>query len=75
MEDVIRVAVEEALATLGITPVDFVVEHPGDMSHGDYACNVAMVAAKASLQAWPCAGRTARAGAHRRRMRGCPVAW
>ena len=46
MEDVIRIAVGEALETLGIAPVDFSVEHPADLSHGDYACNVALVAAK-----------------------------
>jgi arginyl-tRNA synthetase len=47
MEDVIRTAVEALFETLGIEAVDFAVEHPADMSHGDYACNVAMVAAKA----------------------------
>ena len=46
MEDVIKTAIEEALAGLGIEPVDFTVEHPSDMSHGDFACNVAMVVAK-----------------------------
>ncbi len=46
MEDVIRTAVLEVLESLGVAPVDFVVEHPGDLDHGDYACNVAMVAAK-----------------------------
>ncbi len=48
MEAVIRTAVEEALVTLGIPEVDFCVEHPGELTHGDYACNVAMVAAKAA---------------------------
>jgi len=46
MQDTIRQAVIEALAELGITEVDFVVEHPADLLHGDYACNVAMAAAK-----------------------------
>ena len=46
METVIRTAIEDALGTLGIEGVDFVVEHPNDLSHGDYACNVALVAAK-----------------------------
>ena len=46
MEDVIRTAVADTLTTLDIEPVDFVVEHPGDLSNGDYACNVAMVTAK-----------------------------
>lgn len=46
MEEVIRSAVEDVLQELGIEPVDFAVEHPSDLAHGDYACNVAMVAAK-----------------------------
>lgn len=46
MQDVIRTAILDTLSLLGIEPVDFVVEHPNDLSHGDYACNVAMVAAK-----------------------------
>lgn len=46
MEPVLRVAIEDALKELGVGPVDFVVEHPKELSHGDYACNVAMVAAK-----------------------------
>jgi arginyl-tRNA synthetase len=46
MEDVIKTAVADVLAELAIEVGDFAVEHPGDMSHGDYACNVAMVAAK-----------------------------
>lgn len=46
METVIRTAIEDALQALGIEGIDFAVEHPNDLSHGDYACNVAMVAAK-----------------------------
>ncbi len=46
MELAIRNAINEALAELGITEADFVVEHPADLSHGDYATNVAMVCAK-----------------------------
>lgn len=38
--------INEALEKLGITGVSFTLEHPTDLSHGDYACNVAMVAAK-----------------------------
>jgi len=48
MEDVIRTAVAEVLESLGIAPIDFAVEHPADMAHGEYACNVAMVTAKAA---------------------------
>lgn len=51
MEAVIRTAILDALKELGIEPVDFVVEHPADLSHGDYATNVAMVAAKQVGQA------------------------
>lgn len=46
MEAQLRGAIAEALAALGVTDVDFVVEHPGDLSHGDYATNGALAAAK-----------------------------
>lgn len=46
MEPEIRKAIEAVLTKLGITEVSFTVEHPADMSHGDYATNVAMVCAK-----------------------------
>jgi len=46
MESVIRTAISEALQELGLPEVDFAVEHPNELSHGDYACNVAMVLAK-----------------------------
>lgn len=48
MKEVIKEAIDDALKTLGISSVAFVVEHPSELSHGDYACNVAMVAAKAA---------------------------
>ncbi len=38
--------IKEALKELGITEVDFVVEYPGELAHGDWATNAAMVAAK-----------------------------
>lgn len=44
MQNEIRKALQIVLTELGIPDVDFVVEHPADMSHGDYATNVAMVA-------------------------------
>ena len=47
MEAVIRTAVAEALEALGLPEVDFTIEHPNELSHGDYACNVALVASKA----------------------------
>lgn len=38
--------IEKALGNLEISGVNFTVEHPVDLSHGDYATNVAMVTAK-----------------------------
>ena len=46
MQHIIRQTVIEVLEQLGISEVDFVVEHPAELAHGDYACNVAMVTAK-----------------------------
>ena len=46
MKDVITIAVEEALITLGLPVVAFAVEHPATTAHGDYACNVALVLSK-----------------------------
>lgn len=46
MESSIRKAIEAVLARIGIEQVDFVVEHPADVTHGDYATNVAMMCAK-----------------------------
>ena len=43
MESVIKTAIGDVLQELDIDEVDFVVEHPAELSHGDYACNVAMV--------------------------------
>ena len=39
-------AIGQALKELGISEVSFALEHPSDLSHGDFACNAAMVAAK-----------------------------
>lgn len=44
MEREIRKAIEGVLVKLGIESVDFAVEHPADVAHGDYATNVAMKA-------------------------------
>ncbi|MDB9944414.1 arginine--tRNA ligase [bacterium] len=46
MEEKIKEVVQAVLQELELPECDFVVEHPADFSHGDYACNVAMVAAK-----------------------------
>ena len=51
MEDVIRTAVADTLKILGLPEVDFGVEHPGELARGDFACNVALIAAKAAGQA------------------------
>lgn len=48
MEAVIRQAITDVCIELGVSPGDFTVEHPVELTHGDYACNVAMVAAKAA---------------------------
>ncbi len=42
----IKSLITQALANLGISEVSFSVEHPGELSHGDYATNAALVAAK-----------------------------
>ena len=46
MQGVIRTAIAETLESLGLPGATFAVEHPAEVSHGDYACNVAMVLAK-----------------------------
>ena len=47
MQEKIRQSVHAALDAIGIEPREFSVEQPGDMSHGDYATNAAIVHAKA----------------------------
>lgn len=46
MKEVIRVAVADAVKEIGLPEVDFAVEHPAELWHGDYACNVALVLAR-----------------------------
>lgn len=46
MEAIIRNAITDALTKLDISASSFTVEHPADLSHGDYASNVALVVAK-----------------------------
>ena len=48
MEDTLRQAITDALKQQDIEGVDFTIEHPTELSHGDYASNVALVAAKAA---------------------------
>jgi len=43
----IEAAVKEALQSLQVGDVSFVVERPGDMAHGDYSTNAALAASKA----------------------------
>ncbi len=46
MESRIRKAIEAACREIGVIPTTFSVEHPADLTHGDYSTNVAMVYAK-----------------------------
>lgn len=46
MKDDIYNAIDTALINLGLEGVQFTIEHPSDLSHGDYASNAAFVAAK-----------------------------
>ena len=50
MEYVLRTAIITAMNELELPRVDFIVEHPNETAHGDYAANVALVAAKAAGQ-------------------------
>lgn len=44
METKIRSAIDTTLKELGVSKADFTIEHPADLSHGDYATNAALVA-------------------------------
>ncbi|HEY9585646.1 MAG TPA: arginine--tRNA ligase, partial [Candidatus Paceibacterota bacterium] len=46
MKEKLEGYIKEALEELGITDVAFTMEHPADMTHGDWATNLAMMAAK-----------------------------
>jgi len=46
MKERLTLLIKNALKDLGLPEVPFVVEHPEDLSHGDYATNVAMVLSK-----------------------------
>ena len=46
MKGEIEKAITKVLQGMGVETTSFVVEHPTDLSHGDYATNVAMVCAK-----------------------------
>jgi arginyl-tRNA synthetase len=42
----LKTIIEKALENLGASGIHFTLEHPTDLSHGDFACNAAMVGAK-----------------------------
>ena len=50
MQQAIKDVITSVLTDLGFEPVEFVVEHPADPSHGDYATNVALVCSKQAGQ-------------------------
>ncbi len=52
IEKKIRKIIEAAFEGTEISLVDFIVEHPAELSHGDYSTNVALVVAK-QLKAKP----------------------
>lgn len=51
MQEVIRTAISDTLRKLGLPEIDFTVEHPAELSHGDCSSNVAMVVAKEARKA------------------------
>lgn len=50
MKEVIQEAINDVLEELGFSGADFTVEHPAELSHGDFATNVAMAVANAAGQ-------------------------
>jgi arginyl-tRNA synthetase len=46
MFEILTQAIREALQRLDLPEVSFVVEHPKDLAHGDFATNVALVVSK-----------------------------
>ncbi len=46
IRDDIEQAVKKALESFGVGDTSFVVERPGDMAHGDYSTNAALIAGK-----------------------------
>jgi arginyl-tRNA synthetase len=46
MELILKKAIEEAIQGLGLPEVGFSLEHPKELSHGDYMSNVALVVGK-----------------------------
>ncbi len=46
IEGIIRESIEKAVSSLGFSASCFVLEHPSDVSLGDYACNIALLLSK-----------------------------
>jgi arginyl-tRNA synthetase len=46
MRDEIKAVIQKSLRSIGAADVEFTLERPGEFSHGDYATNAALVAAK-----------------------------
>ena len=45
--NILQIGIKNALKKIGITdPIDFTLEHPQDLSFGDYSTNVALIAGK-----------------------------
>lgn len=47
MKEILKAQIQNALKALGINSEHVLLEHPADVSHGDYSTNVAMAHAKA----------------------------
>lgn len=45
MKEILKTKIEEAIKSLNIEDIDFSIEHPSDISHGEWTTNIAMVAA------------------------------
>ncbi|HRH25253.1 MAG TPA: arginine--tRNA ligase, partial [Candidatus Paceibacterota bacterium] len=50
MKERLEKAIKEALGELGLPSVDFSLEHPKELSHGDYMTNVALIVGKQESQ-------------------------
>lgn len=50
MEDLLKERIQVALAALGVENIEPFLEFPAELSHGDYATNVALVGAKSAKQ-------------------------
>ena len=46
ISETLKEVVKSALSELGVSKGDFAVEHPDELSHGDYSTNAALVFSK-----------------------------